>query len=184
MGQLNHRRWHTLTPKINGQLHLNSGTVARIGSLDRGDPNVLLQQCGPTPSGDAANLVLACIYWNRLSAGKLWKIRHEIVTSVDLVEWLPVYADTENTTEATALALSQESVAANKITGVRAAMCHDTYSARQGVEHDDMNVLCLGARIVGIELARELIAAFLGARFSAEERHMRRLEKIKAMEAS
>ncbi len=76
------------------------------------------------------------------------------------------------------------SIAANKITGIRAAMCHDTYSARQGVEHDDMNVLCLGARIVGIELARELIAAFLGARFSAEERHMRRLEKIKAMEAS
>lgn len=76
------------------------------------------------------------------------------------------------------------SIAANKITGIRAAMCHDTYSARQGVEHDDMNVLCLGARVVGIELARELIAAFLGARFSAEERHMRRLEKIKAIEAS
>jgi len=76
------------------------------------------------------------------------------------------------------------SITANKITGIRAAMCHDTYSARQGVEHDDMNVLCLGARVVGIELARELIAAFLGARFSAEERHMRRLEKIKAIEAS
>jgi len=76
------------------------------------------------------------------------------------------------------------SIAANKITGIRAAMCHDTYSARQGVEHDDMNVLCLGARIVGIELARELISAFLGARFSAEERHVRRLAKVKAMEAS
>jgi ribose 5-phosphate isomerase B len=76
------------------------------------------------------------------------------------------------------------SIAANKVTGIRAAMCHDTYSARQGVEHDDMNVLCLGARIVGIELARELISAFLGARFSAEERHVRRLAKVKAMEAS
>ena len=76
------------------------------------------------------------------------------------------------------------SIAANKITGIRAAMCHDTYSARQGVEHDDMNVLCLGARIVGIELARELISAFLDARFSAEERHVRRLAKVKAMEAS
>jgi len=76
------------------------------------------------------------------------------------------------------------SIAANKIAGIRAAMCHDTYSARQGVEHDDMNVLCLGARIVGIELARELISAFLGARFSAEERHVRRLAKVKAMEAS
>ena len=76
------------------------------------------------------------------------------------------------------------SIAANKIAGIRAAMCHDTYSARQGVEHDDMNVLCLGARIVGIELAREIISAFLGARFSAEERHVRRLAKVKAMEAS
>lgn len=76
------------------------------------------------------------------------------------------------------------SIAANKIAGIRAAMCHDTYSARQGVEHDDMNVLCLGARIVGIELARELISAFLSARFSAEERHVRRLAKVKAMEES
>ncbi len=74
------------------------------------------------------------------------------------------------------------SVAANKVTGVRAAMCHDTYSAHQGVEHDDMNVLCLGARIVGIELARELVAAYLGARFTGEERHKRRLEKVKAIE--
>jgi ribose 5-phosphate isomerase B len=76
------------------------------------------------------------------------------------------------------------SIAANKIAGIRAAMCHDTYSARQGVEHDDMNVLCLGARIVGIELAREIISAFLSARFSAEERHVRRLAKVKAMEES
>lgn len=76
------------------------------------------------------------------------------------------------------------SIAANKVTGVRAAMCHDTYSAHQGVEHDDMNVLCLGARIVGMEQARELVAAYLGARFSGEERHKRRLEKVKAIEQS
>lgn len=75
-------------------------------------------------------------------------------------------------------------VAANKMRGVRAGVCHDTYSARQGVEHDDMNVLCLGARIIGPELAPELVRAFLGARFNGEERHVRRLEKVKAMEVS
>src|SRR5438093_11807779 len=75
------------------------------------------------------------------------------------------------------------SVAANKLPGVRAGLCHDTYSARQGVEHDDMNVLVIGARVVGVELARELVRAFVGARFSGEERHRRRLEKIKALEA-
>jgi len=74
------------------------------------------------------------------------------------------------------------SIAANKIRGVRAALCHDTYSARQGVEHDDMNVLCLGARVIGVELARELVAAFVGARFSGEERHTRRLSKVLAIE--
>jgi len=73
-------------------------------------------------------------------------------------------------------------IAANKVPGVRACLCHDTYSAHQGVEHDDMNVLCLGARVVGIELARELIAAFLGATFSGEERHSRRLGKVIAIE--
>ncbi len=73
-------------------------------------------------------------------------------------------------------------VAANKVQGVRACVCHDTYSAHQGVEHDDMNVLCLGARVIGIELASELAAAFLKARFSGEERHRRRLDKIIAME--
>ncbi len=75
------------------------------------------------------------------------------------------------------------SVAANKVPGVRAAICHDTYSAHQGVEHDDMNVLVLGGRVVGPALARELVAAFVQARFSGEERHARRLEKVKAMEA-
>lgn len=74
------------------------------------------------------------------------------------------------------------SVAANKITGIRAAICHDTYSARQGVEHDDMNVLCIGGRIIGSELAFEIIDAFLKARYTPEERHARRLQKIVALE--
>jgi ribose 5-phosphate isomerase B len=74
------------------------------------------------------------------------------------------------------------SIAANKLKGVYAGLCHDTYSARQGVEHDDMNVLCLGARIIGPELAKELIAAFLSAQFSAEERHKRRVDKIRKLE--
>lgn len=73
-------------------------------------------------------------------------------------------------------------VAANKIPGIRAGQCHDTYSAHQGVEHDDMNVLCLGARVIGPELALELVDAFLGARFSGEERHRRRLAKIEEIE--
>lgn len=75
------------------------------------------------------------------------------------------------------------SVAANKIRGVRAAVCHDTYSAHQGVQHDDMNVLTLGARVIGIELAFECTIAFLGASFSGEPRHVRRLKKVLAIEA-
>ena len=67
--------------------------------------------------------------------------------------------------------------------GIRAAVCHDTYSAHQGVEHDDMNVLTLGARVIGPALALELVAAFVGARFSGEERHVRRLDKVLAIEA-
>ncbi|HVR62779.1 MAG TPA: ribose 5-phosphate isomerase B [Polyangia bacterium] len=74
------------------------------------------------------------------------------------------------------------SVAANKITGIRAAVCHDCYSARQGVEHDDMNVLVLGSRVIGPELAHELVRAYLGAAFTHEERHVRRLAKVKALE--
>jgi RpiB/LacA/LacB family sugar-phosphate isomerase len=74
------------------------------------------------------------------------------------------------------------SVAANKLPGIRAALCHDTYSARQGVEHDDMNILVLGGRVIGAELARELLRAFLAAGFTKQERHRRRLEKIKALE--
>jgi ribose 5-phosphate isomerase B len=74
------------------------------------------------------------------------------------------------------------SIAACKIEGIRAAICHDTYSAHQGVEHDDMNVLCLGSEIVGAELAGELVRAFLGATFDGGERYVRRLEKVEAME--
>ncbi len=73
-------------------------------------------------------------------------------------------------------------VAANKIHGIRAGICHDHYSAHQGVEHDDMNVLVLGSRIVGTELARDVVIAFLNATFTGEERHNRRLAKVKAME--
>jgi ribose 5-phosphate isomerase B len=73
-------------------------------------------------------------------------------------------------------------VAANKMKNIRAGLCHDTYSAHQGVEHDDINVLCLGSRVIGEELAKELVSAFLAARFTGEERHRRRLDKIKALE--
>lgn len=74
------------------------------------------------------------------------------------------------------------SIACNKVPGVRAGLCHDTYSAHQGVEHDDMNALCMGARVIGIELATEIVAAFLMARFSGEERHLRRIDKVVALE--
>ena len=76
------------------------------------------------------------------------------------------------------------SVAANKIRGIRAAVCHDTYSAHQGVEHDDMNVLTLGARVIGPEPAFEAALAFIGATFSGEPRHRRRLDKVLAIEAN
>jgi ribose 5-phosphate isomerase B len=74
------------------------------------------------------------------------------------------------------------SIAANKLPGIRAAICHDIYSAHQGVEHDDMNVLCLGSEVVGVELAADLARAFLAARFDGGERYVRRLEKIEEME--
>lgn len=74
------------------------------------------------------------------------------------------------------------SVAACKIAGIRAAICHDTYSAHQGVEHDDMNVLCLGSEVIGPSLTVELVRAFLGAQFDGGERYVRRLEKVAAME--
>ena len=79
-------------------------------------------------------------------------------------------------------------IAANKMKGVYAGVCHDTYSAHQGVEHDDMNVLCIGARIIGPEPAREIVSAFLGARFlgndPGEERHKRRVNKVRKLESS
>ncbi len=75
------------------------------------------------------------------------------------------------------------SVAANKIRGIRAGIAHDNYSAHQGVEHDDMNVLVLGSRITGVEVARELVSVYVKARFSNEERHVRRLNKVLAIEA-
>lgn len=75
------------------------------------------------------------------------------------------------------------SVAANKVPGIRAGLCHDTYSAHQGVEHDEMNVLVLGSRVIGSELAHELARTFLGAQFTGEERHVRRVGKVNAIEA-
>jgi ribose 5-phosphate isomerase B len=74
------------------------------------------------------------------------------------------------------------SVAANKVRGIRAALCHDTYSAHQGVEHDDMNILCIGTRVIGPALLLDLVRTFLNARFTGEERHVRRLGKVKKME--
>lgn len=75
------------------------------------------------------------------------------------------------------------SVAASKVPGIRAAICHDTYSAHQGVEHDDLNVLCLGSEVVGASVAGELVRAFLGARFIAEGRYLARLEKLEQLES-
>jgi len=74
------------------------------------------------------------------------------------------------------------SVASNKFPGIRASLCHDTFSAHQGVEDDDMNVICLGERVIGAELAKEIVMTFLSARFSGEERFRRRLEKVKRIE--
>jgi ribose 5-phosphate isomerase B len=76
------------------------------------------------------------------------------------------------------------SVAANKMDGIRAGLCHDHYSAHQGVEHDNMNVLCFGARVIGQELALDLVRAFMAAKFTNEERHLRRLHKIELIERS
>jgi ribose 5-phosphate isomerase B len=74
------------------------------------------------------------------------------------------------------------SIVANKIRGIRACLCHDTYTARQGVEHDNMNILCLGGRVIGIELAKELISAFLRAKYTDEEKYARRIDKIAELE--
>src|SRR5258707_5732683 len=76
------------------------------------------------------------------------------------------------------------SIAANKIKGIYAGLCHDTYSAHQGVEHDQMNVICIGSRVIGVMLAQEIVLAFLNAHFSGEERHVRRFGMVKAIEAA
>ena len=75
------------------------------------------------------------------------------------------------------------SITANKVSGVRAGLCHDTYSSHQGVEHDDMNVICLGARIIGLDLSKEIVASFIGASFMPEPRFQRRLDKLIQVEA-
>lgn len=75
------------------------------------------------------------------------------------------------------------SIAANKLTGIRAGVAHDTYSAHQMVEHDDVNILCLGSRVIGQALAEDLVKTFIDAKFSREDRHVRRLDKIRALEA-
>ena len=75
------------------------------------------------------------------------------------------------------------SMATNKVKGIRACLCHDTFTARQGVEHNDMNILCLGGRVIGIETAKEVVTAFLGASFTPEVRFQRRIEKVGAIEA-
>ena len=76
------------------------------------------------------------------------------------------------------------SIATNKVSGIRACLCHDTYTARQGVEHNDMNVICLGGRVIGIETAKEVIAAFLGAGYTPEARFQRRIDKVSEIERS
>ena len=76
------------------------------------------------------------------------------------------------------------SIATNKVSGIRACLCHDTYTARQGVEHNDMNVICLGGRVIGIETAKEVIAAFLGADYTPEARYQRRIDKVSEIERS
>jgi len=127
-------------------------------------------------------------------AGYLKELGHEVIdlgpNSTEPVDY-PDYAEAvgktviENRAERAVLICGSgvgASVSANKISGIRAAVCHDTYSAHQGVEHDDINVLVLGARIIGAELARELVRTFLAARFTHEERHVRRVGKIKVLE--
>jgi ribose 5-phosphate isomerase B len=127
-------------------------------------------------------------------AAKLTQQGHEVL---DLGTHSTAPVDYPDSAEAVAVALRDKqaergiivcgsgagvSIAASKFPGVRAAVCHDTYTAHQAVEHDDMNVLCLVARIVGPALALEVVSAFLGATFSKEDRHQRRLDKVNAIE--
>ena len=128
-------------------------------------------------------------------AAKLTQEGHDVL---DLGSHSASPVDYPDTAESVALALREDqadrgiivcgsgagvSIAANKFPGIRAAVCHDTYTAHQAVEHDDMNVLCLGARVIGPSLAVDLVSAFLGARFSGDPRHHRRLGKILDIES-
>jgi ribose 5-phosphate isomerase B len=128
-------------------------------------------------------------------AAKLTQDGHDVL---DLGSHSASPVDYPDTAESVALALREDqadrgivvcgsgagvSIAANKFPGIRAAVCHDTYTAHQAVEHDDMNVLCLGARVIGPSLALDLVSAFLGARFSGDPRHHRRLGKILDIES-
>src|SRR5262245_17453979 len=127
-------------------------------------------------------------------AAKLAQLGHDVV---DLGTHSPAPVDYPDSAEAVATALHDRqaqrgiivcgsgagvSIAASKFPGIRAAVCHDTYTAHQAVEHDDMNVLCLGSRVVGPSLALEIANAFLAAKFSGEDRHQRRLDKVNAIE--
>lgn len=112
---------------------------------------------------------------NEVAIAELHRVGHEIV---DLGTHDPSQPD-DYPDYAAALGVA---VAANKVPGIRAGMCHDTYSAHQGVEHDNMNVLCVGARVVGPELMLDLVRAFVAARFTGEKRHRRRLAKVGALE--
>ena len=127
-------------------------------------------------------------------AAKLAQQGHDVL---DLGTHSPAPVDYPDSAEAVAAALRDRqaergiivcgsgagvSIAASKFPGIRAAVCHDTYTAHQAVEHDDMNVLCLGSRVVGAALALEVANSFLSAEFSGEERHQRRLDKVNAIE--
>jgi ribose 5-phosphate isomerase B len=123
-------------------------------------------------------------------AGKLAKDGHEVLdlgahsaAAVDYPDYAEAVADVLRDGQAERGIIvcgsgAGVSIAASKFPGIRAAVVHDVYTAHQAVEHDDMNVLCIGARVIGPALAREIVDAFLGARFSGEERHLRRLAKI------
>jgi RpiB/LacA/LacB family sugar-phosphate isomerase len=127
-------------------------------------------------------------------AGKLAKDGHEVLdlgthssAAVDYPDYAEAVADLLRQGQADRGIIvcgsgAGVSIAASKFPGIRAAVAHDVYTAHQAVEHDDMNVLCLGARIVGREVAREIVRAFVSAQFTGEERHVRRLHKVKAIE--
>lgn len=161
-------------------------------SLDRG------QRDGKKPRSKAMKISIASDHagflLKEILKGDLKKWGHEVL---DFGVDNPAPADYPDYARAAALAVAQKkadrglvvcgsgvgaNVAANKVPGARACVCHDTFSARQGVEDDDLNILCLGARVIGEELAREILKTFLAARFSNAERHLRRLGKVLAIE--